>query len=176
MVNVTIQSVQPPEEVQAAFSDAIKAAQDAERLKNDGQAYANDVIPRARGAADRLAEEAEGYRERIVAQAQGDADRFQRILVEHAKAPGVTRDRMYLETMQEVFSNVSKVMVDSKANNNLLFLPLDKILQQTSQASQAAVTSAEGTMGSPAAAPTPAAEPARALPQPSLRDRLREGR
>ena len=176
VVNVTIQSVQPPEEVQAAFSDAIKAAQDAERLKNDGQAYANDVIPRARGAADRLAEEAEGYRERIVAQAQGDADRFQRILVEHAKAPGVTRDRMYLETMQEVFSNVSKVMVDSKANNNLLFLPLDKILQQTSQASQAAVTSAEGTMGSPAAAPTPAAEPARALPQPSLRDRLREGR
>ena len=88
----------------------------------------------------------------------------------------MTRDRMYLETMQEVFSNVSKVMVDSKANNNLLFLPLDKILQQTSQASQAAVTSAEGTMGSPASAPTPAAEPARALPQPSLRDRLREGR
>lgn len=176
VVNITIQSVQPPEEVQAAFSDAIKAAQDAERLKNEGQAYANDVIPRARGAADRLAEEAEGYRERIVAQAQGDADRFQRILVEHAKAPGVTRDRMYLETMQEVFSNVSKVMVDSKANSNLLFLPLDKILQQTSQASQAAVTAAENAVPPPAAAPAPAAEPARAVPQPSLRDRLREGR
>lgn len=176
IVNVTIQSVQPPEEVQAAFSDAIKAAQDAERLKNDGQAYANDVIPRARGAADRLAEEAEGYRERIVAQAQGDSERFTRILVEHAKAPEVTRDRLYLETMQEVFSNVSKVMVDSKANNNLLFLPLDKLLQQSSQASQAAGSSAEAAMAPTAGNLTPVAEPARALPQPSLRDRLREGR
>jgi membrane protease subunit HflK len=175
IVNITIQNVQPPEEVQAAFSDAIKAAQDAERVKNEGQAYANDVIPRARGAADRLAEEAEGYRERVVAQAQGDAERFRRIVAEYTKAPAVTRERMYLETMQEVFSNVSKVMVESRSNSNLLYLPLDKILQQTSQASQAAATGGDAA-AAPAAAPTPAPEPPRTAAPPSLRDRLREGR
>ncbi|MGA1040945.1 MAG: protease modulator HflK, partial [Burkholderiaceae bacterium] len=147
-------------------------AQDAERVKNEGQAYANDVIPRARGAADRLAEEAEGYRERVVAQAQGDSERFRRIVAEYTKAPAVTRERMYLETMQEVFSNVSKVMVESRSNSNLLYLPLDKILQQTSQASQAAAMGGEAA----AAAPAPAPEPPRTAPTPSLRDRLREGR
>ncbi len=142
IVNITIQNVQPPEEVQAAFSDAIKAAQDAERVKNEGQAYANDVIPRARGAADRLLEEAEGYRERVVAQAQGDAERFSRVNAEYSKAPAVTRERMYLETMQQVFTNVSKVMVESRSNSNLLYLPLDKIMSQTSQQAQQAATAA----------------------------------
>jgi membrane protease subunit HflK len=186
IVNVTIQNVQPPEEVQAAFSDAIKAAQDAERVKNEGQAYANDVIPRARGAADRLIEEAEGYRERVVAQAQGDAERFNRIVVEYSKAPAVTRERLYLETMQEVFTNVSKVMIDSRANSNLLYLPLDKILQQTSTEAQRAAQAAVGQQGlggstdpsssanSPAGA-QPGARQDRA-PAPSLRDRFRETR
>ena len=181
IVNVTIQNVQPPEEVQAAFSDAIKAAQDSERLKNEGQAYANDVVPRARGAADRLIEEAEGYRERVVAQAAGDADRFKRIVVEYAKAPQVTRERLYIETMQEVFTNVSKVMVENKSNSNMLYLPLDKIMQQTQAASQAAAaaavqgSTAAGNPVSPGAENVPAAAPAPAA-APSLRDRLREAR
>jgi len=185
IVNVTIQNVQPPEEVQAAFNDAIKAAQDAERVKNEGQAYANDVIPRARGAADRLIEEAEGYRERVVAQAQGDAERFSRIVTEYAKAPAVTRERLYLETMQEVFANVSKVMVDSRANSNLLYLPLDKILQQTSteaqKAAQAAVAQAGGATDPASSANSPAgAQPGarqdKGAAAPSLRDRFREAR
>ncbi|MGA0809152.1 MAG: FtsH protease activity modulator HflK, partial [Burkholderiaceae bacterium] len=149
IVNVTIQNVQPPEEVQAAFNDAIKAAQDAERVKNEGQAYANDVIPRARGAADRLIEEAEGYRERLIATSQGDAERFTRVVTEYAKAPAVTRERLYLETMQEVFSNVSKVIVDSKSNSNLLYLPLDKILQQTSAEAQRSAAAAISNMTTP---------------------------
>ncbi|MEY2776906.1 MAG: FtsH protease modulator HflK [Pseudomonadota bacterium] len=177
IVNVTIQNVQPPEEVQAAFSDAIKAAQDAERLKNEGQAYANDVVPRARGAAERLIEEAEGYRERIVAQASGDADRFKRIVVEYAKAPQVTRERLYIETMQEVFTNVSKVMVENKSNSNLLYLPLDKIMQQTQAASQAAATAAvQGGPATPAPATAESAPAPQPAPAPSLRDRFREGR
>jgi membrane protease subunit HflK len=181
IVNVTIQNVQPPEEVQAAFNDAIKAAQDAERVKNEGQAYANDVIPRARGAADRLIEEAEGYRERLIATSQGDAERFTRVVTEYAKAPAVTRERLYLETMQEVFSNVSKVIVDSKSNSNLLYLPLDKILQQTSaeaQRSAAAAISNMTTPGntSPSTIPVPGGLGAPAASGASLRDRFREAR
>ncbi|GAB3537426.1 FtsH protease activity modulator HflK [Noviherbaspirillum agri] len=131
IANVTMQGVQPPEQVQAAFDDAVKAGQDRERQKNEGQAYANDVIPRARGAASRLLQEAEGYRSRVVANAQGDAARFKQVLVEYQKAPAVTRDRMYLETMQQVFSSTAKVMVDSKSGSNLLYLPLDKLISQT---------------------------------------------
>ena len=118
--------------MQAAFDDAFKAGADRERLKNEGQAYANDVIPKAQGTAARLREEAEGYKGRVVAQAEGDAQRFNRVLGEYQKAPGVTRDRMYIDTMQQVYSNVSKVLVDSRANSNLLYLPLDKLLQQAS--------------------------------------------
>jgi modulator of FtsH protease HflK len=130
ITNVTMQAVQPPEQVQAAFDDAVKAGQDRERQKNEGQAYANDVIPRARGAASRLIQEAEAYRSRVVANAQGDASRFKQVLAEYQKAPAVTRDRMYLETMQQIFTNTTKVMVDSKAGNNLLYLPLDKLISQ----------------------------------------------
>ena len=132
VVNVNVQNVQAPEQVQAAFDDAFKAGADRERLKNEGQAYANDVIPKAQGTAARLREEAEGYKGRVVAQAEGDAQRFNRVLGEYQKAPGVTRDRMYIDTMQQVYSNVSKVLVDSRANSNLLYLPLDKLLQQAS--------------------------------------------
>jgi membrane protease subunit HflK len=131
IVDVTIQQAQPPEPVQAAFEDANKAAQDRERLINEGRAYANDVIPKARGTAGRLQQEAEGYKQRIVATAEGDASRFKQVLAEYSKAPAVTRERLYLDTMQQVFSNTSKVLVDSRGNgNNLLYLPLDRLVQQ----------------------------------------------
>jgi len=128
--NVNVQNVQAPEQVQAAFDDAFKAGADRERLKNEGQAYANDVIPKAQGTAARLRQEAEAYKARVIAQAEGDAQRFNKVLDEYRKAPGVTRDRMYIDTMQQVYSNVTKVMVDSRNNSNLLYLPLDKLIQQ----------------------------------------------
>jgi membrane protease subunit HflK len=128
---VTVQNVQPPEQVQAAFDDAVKAGQDRERLKNEGQAYANDIIPKARGAADRLMQEAEGYKAKVSATAEGDATRFKLIQVEYAKAPQVTRERMYIDAMQEIYNNVTKVMVDQRSSNgSLLYLPLDKLIQQ----------------------------------------------
>jgi membrane protease subunit HflK len=132
--SVTMQSAQPPEQVQAAFDDAVKAGQDRERQKNEGQAYANDVIPKARGNASRLALEAEGYKQRVIAQAEGDASRFRQVVTEYAKAPAVTRDRLYLDTMQEIFSNTTKVLVDTKSTGNLLYLPLDKLMQQSQSA------------------------------------------
>lgn len=132
---VTMQNAQPPEQVQAAFDDAVKAGQDRERQKNEGQAYANDVIPRARGAAARLLEEASGYKARVTASAEGDASRFQQIVTEYKKAPEVTRQRMYLETMQQIMANTTKVVVDTKGQGNLLYLPLDKLIQSTSQGS-----------------------------------------
>jgi membrane protease subunit HflK len=127
--------------VQAAFDDAVKAGQDQERLKSEGQAYANDIIPRAKGTAARLIQEAEGYKARVVATAEGDAARFKQILVEYSKAPQVTRDRMYIDTMREMYTNVTKILVDTTKSNNLLFLPLDKIIAQVSaESSQAANT------------------------------------
>jgi membrane protease subunit HflK len=150
IANVNVQNVQVPEQVQAAFNDAVKAGADRDRFKNEGQAYASDVIPKARGTASRLKEEAEGYRSRVIAQADGDAQRFRSVLAEYQKAPGVTRDRLYIDTMQQVYSNVSKVMVDSRSGSNLLYLPLDKLMQQA------------GAPVVPAAAAAPAAAPAEA--------------
>ncbi len=156
---VSMQSTQPPEQVQAAFDDAVKAGQDRERQKNEGQAYANDVIPRARGTASRLIEESNGYKSRIIATAEGDASRFKQILVEYNKAPEVTRSRMYLETVQQVYSSTSKVMIDAKGQGNLLYLPLDKLMAAAG-AAVAAAPSAE-----PAAARTePAAAVSGAVP------------
>ncbi|CAN5535919.1 FtsH protease activity modulator HflK [soil metagenome] len=134
IVNVNVQNVQPPEQVQAAFDDAFKAGADRERLKNEGQAYANDVIPKAQGTAARLREEAEGYKSRVVATAQGDSQRFNSVFTEYQKAPAVTRDRLYIDAMQQVYSNVTKVLVDSKGSGNLLYLPLDKLMQQSAAA------------------------------------------
>jgi membrane protease subunit HflK len=131
-INLQQGGVRPPEQVQAAFDDVLKAGQERERAKNEAQAYANDVVPRAVGAASRLKEEADAYRERIVAQAEGDAERFKTILPEYQKAPQVMRDRMYTDTMQQIYSNVTKVLVDSKQGSNMLYLPLDKIMQQVS--------------------------------------------
>ncbi|HYM48857.1 MAG TPA: FtsH protease activity modulator HflK [Burkholderiaceae bacterium] len=158
---VAIQNAQPPEQVQAAFDDAVKAGQDREREINLGQAYANDVIPKARGLASRLLQEADGYRSRVVETAQGDASRFQQILVEYQKAPEVTRDRLYIDTMQQVFSNTSKVMVDVRNSSPLLYLPFDKLMQQALQ-----------DAGAPRAAPTAVPEPA-PVPETRGRDNLR---
>ncbi|MCB2017886.1 MAG: FtsH protease activity modulator HflK [Hydrogenophaga sp.] len=170
---VNLTHVRPPEQVQSAFDDVLKASQERDRAKNEAQAYANDVVPRARGAAARLAAEAEGYRARIVGQADGDSQRFRSVLAEYQKAPQVTRDRMYLDAMSEVYSNVSKVLVDSKAGSNLLYLPLDKLMQQ--------VTS-QGGMTSPAGASSPATGVPSTSSQPTTssnsgaRSRDREGR
>lgn len=161
IANVTMQGVQPPEQVQAAFDDAVKAGQDRERQKNEGQAYANDVIPRARGAASRLMQEAEAYRSRVVANAQGDASRFKQVLVEYQKAPAVTRDRMYLETMQQIFSNTTKVMVDSKSGSNLLYLPLDKLISQS--ANDSSGLKSGGSTTQPSSATAPATEPLQSM-------------
>ena len=127
--SVNIQNAQPPEQVQAAFDDAVKANQDRERLKNDGQSYFNDVVPKARGVASRLLFEAEGYKQRVIANSEGEASRFRQILVEYNKAPQVTRERLYLETVQQILESTSKVLIDARAGTNLLYLPLDKILQ-----------------------------------------------
>jgi len=150
--SVTMQSTQPPEQVQAAFDDAVKAGQDKERQKNEGQAYANDVIPRAKGTASRLQQESQGYRSRLIATAEGDASRFKQILAEYNKAPEVTRQRLYLETVQQVYANTSKVMIDAKGGGNLLYLPLDKLMQAAgAPAAAAAVESAPAYGGQPAA-------------------------
>ena len=135
---VTMQNAQPPEQVQAAFDDAVKAGQDRERQKNEGQAYANDVVPKARGTAARLLQEADGYKQRLIATAEGDASRFRQIQSEYAKAPEVTRSRMYLETMQQIYSSTSKIMLDSRGDGNLLYLPLDKLMQAAAGAAMAA--------------------------------------
>ena len=140
---VTMQNAQPPEQVQSAFDDAVKAGQDRERQKNEGQAYANDVIPKAKGTAARLMEEANGHRQRVIATAEGDASRFKQVQTEYAKAPEVTRQRMYLETMQQVYSNTSKVMVDAKGQGNLLYLPLDKLMQASAPLVQSQVGASE---------------------------------
>jgi len=175
--NVNVQNVFVPDPVTAAFNDAVKASADRDRFKNEGQAYASDVIPRARGTASRLAQEAEGYRSRVVAQAEGDAERFRSVLTEYQKAPAVTRDRMFIDTMQQVYSNVTKVMIDSRAGMNLLNLPLEKLLQQ----SAAAATTVPGTPATPAA---PAAAETSTAPvagadirsREAARTRDREGR
>lgn len=126
---VNMQNAQPPEQVQQAFDDANKANQDKERQINEGQAYANDILPKAEGTAARLRAEANGYQQRVIAAAEGDASRFKQILFEYQKAPAVTRERLYLDMMQQVLANTSKVLVDQKGSGNLLYLPLDKLIQ-----------------------------------------------
>jgi modulator of FtsH protease HflK len=138
--NVNVQSVQVPEQVQASFDDAFKASADRDRLKNEGQAYAANEIPKAQGTAARLKQEAEAHRATVTAQAEGDAQRFRSVLAEFQKAPAVTRDRLYLETMQSVYSNVSKVMIESRSGSNLLYLPLDRLMQQAGIPAPAAAT------------------------------------
>ncbi len=173
--NVNVQNVQVPDQVQGAFNDAVKATADRDRFRNEGQAYASDVIPKARGTASRLLEEAQGYRSRVEAQAEGDAERFRLVLTEYQKAPAVTRDRLYIETMQQVYSNVTKLMVDSRSGSNLLYLPLDKLMQAN------APGTTPGTP--PVGVPSPASTEQLASPSSSdirsrddLRSRARDGR
>jgi membrane protease subunit HflK len=129
IITVVLQDAQPPEEVQDAFADAIKAREDEQRLKNEAEAYSNEVIPRARGQAARRLQEASAYKEQVIAQAQGEASRFEQLLAAYGRAPEVTRVRLYLETLETVLSRVSKVLVDVKGTNNLLYLPLDRLLK-----------------------------------------------
>ncbi len=133
VVNVTINQVQPPEQVQEAFNDAIKADQDRVRQKNEGEAYLKDIVPKAEGAKQRLLQEAEGYKQSLIARAEGDASRFKSLVGEYNKAPGVTRDRLYLDAMQQIYSNTTKILVDQKGGNNMLYLPLDKLMQRVQE-------------------------------------------
>jgi len=164
IVALETQKAQPPEEVKAAFDDAVKAREDEQRFINEAQAYANDVIPRARGAAARAVQEAEGYKASVTARAEGDARRFSAIAVEYAKAPRVTRERLYLETLEQVFAGTSKVFVDQKGGNNVLYLPLDRMIPQATGHDGAPSPTA------PSALPEPAGGPA-ARPDPSTRSR-----
>jgi modulator of FtsH protease HflK len=165
ITTVNLQNVQAPEQVQESFADVVRAGQDLERFRNEGQAYFNDVVPRAKGVAARLVEEANGYRQSVINTAQGDASRFSQVLAEYQKAPQVTRERIYLETMQNVLGSTTKIIVDQKAGGNLLYLPLDKLMQMTGQG---------GT--DPAARvpdPTPAQVQEQAAQQPSRREGMR---
>ena len=179
-INLQQGGVRPPEQVQAAFDDVLKAGQERERAKNEAQAYANDVVPRAVGAASRLKEEADAYKARIVAQAQGDSQRFKSVLAEYQKAPQVTRDRMYIDAMQQIYSNVTKVMVDSKQGSNLLYLPLDKLIKMSGQvADETAALAPAPLAATPSAVSTTgnsglAAKDART--RDAARDRTRETR
>jgi membrane protease subunit HflK len=172
IVSVTMQNAQPPEQVQAAFDDAVKAGQDLERQKNEGQAYANDVIPKARGHAARLLEEANGYKQRVINEALGNASRFSQILAEYEKAPQVTRQRLYLEAQEQILANTSKVVVDQKSGGgSLLYLPLDKLISAQPQA--AGGPAASGPV-QPSAPPVAAESDART--RDAFRSRDRENR
>jgi membrane protease subunit HflK len=169
---VTMQNAQPPEQVQAAFDDAVKAKQDLERQKSEGQAYFNDVVPKARGAASRLQEEAQGYRQRVLANAEGEASRFKQVLGEYNKAPQVMRDRMYIDTMQQMLTSSSKILLDAKGGGNLLYLPLDKIMQMSAGTlPEAAAPGSKQTLVEPTLNPDPAART-----RDALRGRERESR
>ncbi|MDX2219935.1 MAG: FtsH protease activity modulator HflK [Burkholderiales bacterium] len=161
--SVTLQNAQPPEQVQDSFNDAERARQDQVRLRNEGEAYANDVLPKARGLAARLMEEANGHKERVIANAEGDAARFRQVLVEYEKAPQVTRERMYLDMMQQVMTSTSKVLVDQKGGGgNLLYLPLDKLMQMSGQGAPSDTAAAMFNPKPAEAAPQAAPEASRA--------------
>jgi len=174
-INLQQGGVRPPEQVQASFDDVLKAGQERERTKNEAQAYANDVVPRATGTASRLKEESEAYKARIVAQAQGDAQRFASVLTEYQKAPQVTRDRMYTDAMQQIYASTTKVLVDSKQGSNLLYLPLDKLVQMSGQ--NAAGTPVDGASPSVAGTAPPQSSVIPVVPSSSSGEaRARDGR
>ncbi len=158
ITSVNMQDAQPPDEVQSAFADVVKAREDRQRLVNEAEAYANDIIPRARGGAARIVAEADAYREQVVADAEGTASRFSQVLAEYKKAPEVTRERLYLDTMEKVLSSSSKVVVDL-GSNNLTVLPLERML---------------GTGQPSANAGTAAGVPASSSSAPGVLDRVRD--
>ena len=153
-INLQQGGVRPPEQVQSAFDDVLKAGQERERAKNEAEAYANDVVPRAVGAASRLKQEADGYKSRIVSQAQGDAQRFKSLVAEYQKAPQVMRDRMYIDAMQQIYTNTTKVLIDAKAGSNLLYLPLEKIIQQAGQSNAPVSAQPAQPLTEPASTPS----------------------
>lgn len=151
ITQVNIQSAAAPREVQEAFDDVIRAREDEQREKNQAESYANGVIPEARGQAQRMLEEANGYRDEVIARARGEADRFTKLVAEYRKAPEITRERLYIDTMQEVMSNTSKVLVTGdKGQNNLLYLPLDKMIDSRGGASSSSSASSNTTTRDPA--------------------------
>jgi membrane protease subunit HflK len=154
IVKVDMQTAKPPEPVKAAFDDAIKAREDEQRLVNEAEAYRNEIIPRARGQAARLREQSNGYKARVIAESEGNAARFEQLLTEYERAPAVTRERLYLETMQQVLSNSNKVLLDSEGNNSLMYLPLDKILENNTRGG-AMTKSVEPSLSSPSIFQTP---------------------
>ncbi len=177
-INLQQGGVRPPEQVQAAFDDVLKAGQERERAKNEAQAYANDVVPRAIGAASRLTEEAQGYKARIVAQAEGDAQRFRSVLTEYQRAPQVTRDRMYTDAMQQIYTNVTKVLVDSRQGSSLLYLPIDRLIAQAAAQGGVAAIDPAAAVVPPAVAGSGAATlpPGDARTRENVRGREREAR
>ena len=147
--DVNLQDAQPPEEVQGAFEDAIKAREDEERYKNQAEAYALDILPKARGDAARLREASMAYRDKVIANAEGEASRFSQTRVEYEKAPEITRKRMYLETMEYVLANSSKVLMQVKDGNNLMYIPLDKLMENKGMTRATPVEEAPVNMPSP---------------------------
>ena len=142
VVKINIEESRPPTEVKAAYDDVIRAREDLERLVNEAQAYSNGIIPEARGEAQRLREEAEGYRSQVVSKSEGEAKRFSKLLTEYKKAPVVTRDRLYLDAVEEVMTQSTKILMDAQGGNNMLYLPLDKIVQQGgSRQTESSITS-----------------------------------
>jgi membrane protease subunit HflK len=131
VTSVNMQPAKPPEQVKGAFDDAIKAREDKERLENKAEAYSNQILPQARGEAARIVADARAYKDRVIAEAEGDASRFLAILTEYQKAPAVTRERLYIDAVQDVLQNSSKVIIDVKQGNSLMYLPLDKLIGQT---------------------------------------------
>lgn len=174
VVSVTMQNAQPPEQVQAAFDDAVKAKQDLDRQINEGQAYANDVIPKARGTAARLLQEGAGYKMRVENEAKGNASRFEQILAQYQRAPDVTRQRLYIDMQEQILSSVSKVVVDQKGGgNNLLYLPLDKLLSATGTSTAMPST---GQATSPPSTPLPEIDTSTQRSRDAFRSRDRESR
>jgi membrane protease subunit HflK len=165
VTSVNMQDAQPPEPVQAAFDDAVKAREDEERLKNEAEAYANDIIPRARGKAARAEEDSLAYKEQVIAEAKGETSRFVQILSEYKKAPEVTRKRLYMDAVESVMTNTSKIVVDVEGGNNMMFLPLDKMMQGGAGAGARNFVTAPGTLDSTA--------PSRSSAQQPLRDSSR---
>lgn len=170
VIDVTMQNAQPPEQVQAAFDDAVKAKQDLDRKRSEGQAYANDVIPKAQGTAARLRERAKGYKLRVVSEAEGNVSRFNKVLAQYNKAPQVTKQRMYMDTQEQVLSNSTKVIVNQTNGASLLNLPMDKLM--AAAANQSSASSAPVRQNRRTVTPQEAAERAR----DALRNRDRSSR
>ncbi len=169
VTSLNMQDAQAPEQVQGAFADAVKAREDEQRLKNEAEAYSNDILPKARGNAARMIEEANAYKEKVIAEAEGESARFLNVLAQYEKAPAVTRKRMYLDAMESVLGRSSKLVIDTKGNNNLLYLPVDKLMQQPAMPADGSEsgTNSSGTSGTPSAPAVPPRSDAR------LRDDLR---